>query len=421
MSVTAPERDAPDLPSDRAVEPTDPPPRPPVAPRQWWDRIDGWVGLLIVVACCIFVLVQLHPAYLFRNTTPTGGDTGAHVWWPAYLRDHLLPWRLSGWAPDWYAGFPAGQFYFPLPSVLIVLGDIVLPYNISFKIVTALGSLMLPAGAYVLGRGLRAPKPAPAAMAVGATAFLFFIGDTGTSTAAKAISFNQHIMGGNLASTMAGEFSFSLALAFGLFFLGTFTESLHTRRRLWLPAALLAATVMSHFMVGVFVAVAAVIVWLFHRPIRNLARSAAIGGVAALLTAVWTLPLIVTLPYTTDMRYSPIGECAAGSPNCDLTGQHYVDYLFPSNLFNYHAWQPYQWGAYALIAIALVAAIGFARRSTFVLLCITAVAGLLFRFWTDLGTKVWNLRALPFWYLGLFLLMAVARRGARAGCGVGGS
>ena len=33
---------------------------------------------------------------------------GAHVWGPAYLRDHLLPnGRITGWAPDWYAGFPA--------------------------------------------------------------------------------------------------------------------------------------------------------------------------------------------------------------------------------------------------------------------------------------------------------------------------
>ena len=46
---------------------------------------------------------------------------GAHVWAPAYLRDHLLPHgRITGWTPDWYAGFPALVFYFPLPSLLIV-------------------------------------------------------------------------------------------------------------------------------------------------------------------------------------------------------------------------------------------------------------------------------------------------------------
>ena len=62
---------------------------------------------------------------------------GAHVWTPAFLRDHLLPHgRLTGWAPDWYGGFPALTFYFPLPSLMIVLADLVLPYNVAFKLVT---------------------------------------------------------------------------------------------------------------------------------------------------------------------------------------------------------------------------------------------------------------------------------------------
>ena len=59
------------------------------------------------------------------DTTPTGGDMGAHVWGPAYLRDHLLPnGRLVGWTPDWYAGFPAFQFYMVLPSLAIVMLDV---------------------------------------------------------------------------------------------------------------------------------------------------------------------------------------------------------------------------------------------------------------------------------------------------------
>ena len=92
-----------------------------VASREWWDHLEYWVGIAIVAACVVFVFTQLAPRELLRNTTLAGGDSGAHVWFPAFLRDHLLPhWRLSGWAPDFYAGFPAGQFYFPLPALLIV-------------------------------------------------------------------------------------------------------------------------------------------------------------------------------------------------------------------------------------------------------------------------------------------------------------
>src|SRR5581483_3015813 len=276
-----------------------------------------------------------------------------------------------------------------------------------FKLGTALGSLLLPAAAYVFGRGLRIPRPGPAAMAVAATAFMFWTGDPGTTEAGKSIAFNQHIMGGTLASTLAGEFSFSLALAFALFFLGTFAEALQTRRRLWLPALLLALTVTSHLMVGVFAIVAGIVVWCFHHPWRNLARTAAIGTVAALVTAAWSLPLLATLGYATDMRYSPIGECATSAP-CNLAGQHYADYIFPSNLFDPHGALPYRWGAYILIGILIVVAIALARRGTLALLTIALVSGLMFRFWSSLGTKVWNLRALPFWYLSVFLLMGVA-------------
>ena len=113
-------------------------------------------ALAILATCCVYVFIQLGPSLVLRNTTITGGDTGAHVWFPDFLIDHFLPWRVAGWSNDFYAGFPAGQFYFPFPAVLIVLLDVVLPYNIAFKLVTVLGPLALPAGAYVFARGIRA-------------------------------------------------------------------------------------------------------------------------------------------------------------------------------------------------------------------------------------------------------------------------
>src|ERR1043165_7270666 len=88
--------------------------------------IEEIIGLAIVIVCVGVVLSALHPSQLFLNTTESGGDMGAHVWWPAFLRDHWFNhFRLAGWAPDWYAGFPVGQFYFPLPALLIDLFAIV--------------------------------------------------------------------------------------------------------------------------------------------------------------------------------------------------------------------------------------------------------------------------------------------------------
>ncbi len=57
-----------------------------------------WVDLLIVLGGVWFVLWVVNPdGVLFTRSTPTGGDLGAHVWGPAFLRDELLPrFRLTG-------------------------------------------------------------------------------------------------------------------------------------------------------------------------------------------------------------------------------------------------------------------------------------------------------------------------------------
>ena len=359
-----------------------------------WFQLENIVAIFVVVACIIFIFVQLSPELIFRNTTATGGDTAAHVWWPAYLRDHLLPWRLSGWSPDFYGGFPAGQFYFPVPALTIVGLDLVLPYNIAFKFGTVLGALLLPIGAFSFAKGLRFINPTPAIFALGATAFLFFVGDTGSTTLAESISFNQHIAGGSLPSLLAGEYSYTLALACALGFMGAFAHALRTGRLMALAAFLFALTVMSHLIVAIFAVSGAIVIWLAFRPIKWFGRAAAIGVVGLLLTAVWTVPLASVIKYTTDMRYTPVTE--------------YTDYLFPNYLFGFTGFWPWEWGAALLIGAALVGGVLGRRRSTAALVSLTALMGLFFVVWEDIqATTVWNLRFLPFWYLGLYLLMAL--------------
>src|SRR4051812_144163 len=63
-----------------------------------WKR---WVTLGVVAANTLLLVRILHPSLLLKDTTATGGDTGAHVLAPDYLRHHLLgKWRLSGWSND---------------------------------------------------------------------------------------------------------------------------------------------------------------------------------------------------------------------------------------------------------------------------------------------------------------------------------
>jgi hypothetical protein len=347
------------------------------------------LGVLVVTACCGLILWVLDPRFLLRNTTPNGGDLGAHVWFPAYLRDHLLPdFRVAGWSNDWFGGFPAGQFYFPLPAVVTVVLDLFMPYNIALKLTTAIGPVAMPAGAYAFGRGLRLRRPGPELCAIATVCFLFFKGVSAASGSAMVnVQFNQRIMGGTLVSALAGEYSFSFALALGLFALGALAYSVRTGRRGWLAALLIAATVLSHVVVGMFVGVGAIVILIValtsRRPPRRwtLARATAIGAVAALLTAFWSLPLVATFGYTANMRYTKI--------------THYLDYLNPDEFL---------W-VYLLALVGLAFAIAFRERAALTIAALTLTFAAVFRFWPEL--HAWNLRFLPFFYLGMFLMAAV--------------
>lgn len=352
------------------------------------------ISVLVVIASCLTVLAALHPELLVRNTTTNGGDMGAHVWFPAYLRDHLLPQgRLAGWAPDWFAGFPAGQFYFPLPALAVVLLDLVMPYDIAFKIVTVSGVVLMPAGAYIFGRGLRAPRPTPELFSIAAVLFLFFKGASGTTPALQTVAFNQGIMGGTLRSTLAGEFSFAIAITFALCFLGTFGAALDRRIRPWVPAALLAATVLSHVVVALFAIVGALIVLATaSHLIRRLPMAVAVGAVGAAITACWSLPLVASFGYTSNMRYEKLTD--------------YTTYLFPTNGSWVGPFPPFTWWVMALAAVGAVVGVLQRRRATVVVLAMTVVFGVVFVVWPEL--HAWNLRFLPFWYFGLGLLAASA-------------
>ena len=212
----------------------------------------------------LFVFANLHPDQILSSAVPAGGDMGAHVWGPAFLRDHLLPeGRLSGWTPDWYAGFPAYQFYMVIPSLLIVALDVGLfggwamiiplaappvrgawrargstgwrrwalvaaggrdrrsaawscPYGTAFKLVTVLGVVSLPVCVYAFGRLADLPFPGPALLSVASVLFLF--------------DRNFTIYGGNVASTLAGEFAFSISLSLALLYLGVVMRGLRTGR-----------------------------------------------------------------------------------------------------------------------------------------------------------------------------------------------
>ena len=57
---------------------------------------------------------------------------------------HLLPqFRVSGWTPDWYDGFPAYQFYMVVPSLMIVALNVGLQWWAAIPVILLLYLLPL--------------------------------------------------------------------------------------------------------------------------------------------------------------------------------------------------------------------------------------------------------------------------------------
>ena len=364
-------------------------------PQRWmsseWDSSRIWkfsftAFSLAVTTTIMMNVVHLNPLspeadLIFDNNTPTGGDFGAHVWGPAYLRDHLLPsFRLNGWTMDWYGGMPAYRFYMVLPALAVVLVDVLLPYGVALKLVGVLGLLTLPAACWGFGRLAKFAFPIPELFAFAGLAFL--------------LDESFTIYGGNLKSTMAGEFSFSIALTLAILALGALAAGLHSGRyRVW-TAVLIAAAAVSHGIVLIFMAVAALVftaLWVDRVRIRWVVTT---GVTALLLVAWWVGPFLMNHEYMTDMKYGPRPEGAEDS---------FWDMFFPL-------------AAPLDVVIIVLAVIGvlwsvLRRNENGSALGITGlvlVAGVyLARDSLPVIGLLWNPRLLPFLYLVRYMLMMV--------------
>jgi hypothetical protein len=333
-------------------------------------KLTSIVSFVIVSACVGWVLWILQLEQIFSLATQTGGD--AHTAAPAILRDQLLPqWRLTGYTSSWYAGMSMYQFYMVLPPLLIVILDVVMPYTVAFKIVTVLGIVTMPASAWAMGRLMRLPFPAPPLLAVATLPFLF---DRGFA-----------IYGGNIASTMAGEFNYSIAMSLALVTIGVVARSLQDQRRRVLAAVLIAVTVMCHLLVGFFLVTAVICLLAIERHRATGKQSityfapALVGSV--LLTAWWLLPFWWHRELTFDMGWTK--------------DEAYTKLLT----------RPHMLWAIILACFGAAASIRLKSRSAMALVAWTIIMGLLVRFIPE--GRLWNVRLLPGYWLSTYLLAAV--------------
>ena len=343
-----------------------------------------WKKLSTIVAIAgptIFLLLALHPDLILRNNIPTGGDMGAHVWAPAYLRDHLLSnFKLSGWSMDWYSGLPIYRFYMVVPALMIVLLDVILPYGIAIKIIAVIGILTLPFASWLFGRFAKFAYPIPELFAIAATIFLFDESFT--------------IYGGNIASTMAGEFSFSIALSLAMLGFALLAKGLDTGKHRVSAAIIISLSALSHGIVLLFVFGGAALMLVVWNKRESLQFGAKVIALAVLLSSFWVIPFVTSHAYMTDMKYEPRPSGATDS--------------FWKMFFPLHTLLDV-----SLTALAVIGAVTLVRSrhktgTWMTLLTLLLAAGVFIaRNSLPVIGLLWNPRILPFLYLLRYFLFVI--------------
>src|SRR6185503_19211216 len=126
------------------------------------------------------------------------------------------------------------------------------------------------------------------------------------SAASLLLLFNQgnSMWGGNIPSTLAGEFSFSISFGLAVLFLGLLYRGVESGRHKAGLAVLLALVGLCHPVP--FINAAAAGLYFLLDPVtlrRNVAYLAWVYAAAALLMAFWLVPLIAGLPYATSIHW----------------------------------------------------------------------------------------------------------------------
>ena len=344
------------------------------------------VAVSLLLVCTLWLLVLLHVDKIFSSSTPTGGDNAVHIWTSDYLKRVLLPQgRLWGWSNDSFAGLPVLSSYFPLPTWLIVAMSFVMPLGVAYKIMTVIGLVTLPSATYRLGKKASLAWPEPLLLAVGTFPFL--------------LARHFKILGGNIMSTMAGEFSFSISLSLTVLYMGGLVHLLRTGRGRTRTTLTLAAVGLCHVVPAILAigfTVACVLCELRRRSFVRQVTDALIVGLSALaLGAFWIIPFGANLRYSNSMDYER-----------NTRWFRTLIPLLPKSSTLHTPADGVSLASIAFVCTLIAIAVGLKRKDRFIAtMTLTAIFnGAAFAL-APRGA-MWNNRLLPAWFFCIYVLGA---------------
>jgi len=240
-------------------------------------KIQIYVDISILVAIILFMSCFLNIRLVFLDTIVTGGDSASWYQVAVHLKETLIPnARLFGWDMANFGGYPNFNFYFIPPFLIAVLLSYTgMPLTICLKLVIVSGWYILPFSVYFGLRLMKFRFPSPV---VGAAASLLFL-------------FNESytMFGGNILSTLAGEFCYMFAFSLLPFFMGSMVNGFDTNKHIKRNGVLLGVIGLSHLFVFI-PAVSVVLAGFFSK--KRIVYVLQVCAIGFGVMAFWILPLI---------------------------------------------------------------------------------------------------------------------------------
>ena len=244
-------------------------------------------NLFIKVALGSLLIIFLRIELVFSDLLPTGGDMGAHIVPTKFFVTELFNnFKLSGWSQDWFAGYPVYYFYFPLPPIITSLLNFIFPFSISFKTMVLISQVLLVVSIEML-------------MRKNSKEFSFYGFGVGLL---YLLTESFTIFGGNLASSLAGQYSFTYSIAFGNLSIFYLVKSKY-KYSIEIAALLIGLSVLSHLIP--FMIYLPIFAFYFVKSDIKIYKKISAFLFFLFVAVRFSIVLFLNLEFTTNMTYTP--------------------------------------------------------------------------------------------------------------------
>ncbi len=260
------------------------------------DKLINYFFPVFLQISILMFFFTYFPIDLILNPSPaTGGDMGSHFWYLKILREQVWDQGILGmraWNPANLGGEPVFLHYFPLPYFFAGLLSYIIPIGMAFNITTILGPLLLPLCIFLHCELIKLDR----------------ITSSLCSIASLLILFDESfvMLGGNILSTLAGQFCFIISANFLLiasgFFIRFFFIEQH-KKNLILGIIFSAFVSMSHAYLFITIPLLLLGILITKYSKKNLFLLL-ISGIAILGLSAWQLlPMIESKKYTEALKF----------------------------------------------------------------------------------------------------------------------